>query len=63
MDNFKFMALVITLLLVVNIATTGLQNKCVSTDNAAPVPPGPQNENDGQFNGRIQAIAILNNVI
>ena len=63
MDNFKFMALVITLLLVVNIATTGLQNKCVSTDNAATIPPGLQKENDSQFNGRIQAIAILNNVI
>jgi len=63
MDNFKFMALVITLLLVVNIATLGLENKFVSTDNAATVPPVPQNENDAQFNGRIQAIAILNNVI
>jgi len=63
MDNLKFMALVITLLLVVNIATLGLDIKCVSTDNAATISPVPQNENDAQFNGRIQAIAILNNVI
>ncbi len=63
MDNFKFMALVITLLLVVNIATLRLDTKCVSTDNAATITPGLQKENVDQFNGRIQAIAILNNVI
>ena len=63
MDNFKFMAMVITLLLVVNIASLGLNNKCAGIDETSTPAASAQQQNVDQFNGRVQAISILNNVI
>ena len=63
MNNFKFMAMVITLLLVVNIASLGLDNKYVNTDDNPVSVPATQQQNVDGFNGRVQAISILNNVI